>query len=134
MPGGGLGVLKEKGISAFELLPELVEKRDINIARPGPTEAYTIRRGIRSGVITEDILRQIEKRLAERMGFAQGGLAVAALMPDEQSAEIDAAVDSILAESAATGVSPQDVLLQSVAPIEARAHGGLATYKDMIGA
>jgi chorismate mutase len=134
MPGGGLGVLKEKGISAFELLPELVEKRDINIARPGPTEAYTIRRGIRSGVITEDILRQIEKRLAERMGFAQGGLAVAALMPDEQSAEIDAAVDSILAESAATGVSPQDVLLQYVAPIEARAHGGLATYKEMIGA
>jgi len=134
MPGGGLGVLKEKGISAFELLPELVEKRDINIARPGSTEAYTIRRGIRSGVITEDILRQIQKRLAERMGFAQGGLAVAALMPDEQSAEIDAAVDSILAESAATGVSPEDVLLQSVAPIEARAHGGLATYKDMIGA
>jgi hypothetical protein len=133
MPGGGLGVLKEKGISAFELLPELVRERGINIARPESTEMYTIRRGVRSGVMTEDILRQIEKRLAERLGLAPIGIAGAAGLAAEDD-ELDAMVDSVLEESAASGLSPQEVLLRRTAPAETKARGGLATYRSMIGA
>ena len=64
IPGEGLGVLKEKDISAFELLPELVQSRGVNIDNPAATEIYNLRMGVRSGRITESALRNIEARRA----------------------------------------------------------------------
>jgi hypothetical protein len=64
IPGEGLGVLKEKDISAFELLPELVQSRGVTIDNPAATEIYNLRMGVRSGRITESALRNIEARRA----------------------------------------------------------------------
>lgn len=78
IPGQGLGTLKEKDINVYELMPALAEYRGIDVTKPIPqSEMYTLQTGIKgapgqidpsgtarpfSGIITEDILREIERR------------------------------------------------------------------------
>lgn len=62
IPGYGLGALKERDISAFDLLPDLVQQRGVNINNPDPKDIYTLRLGVRGGRITESALRGIEAR------------------------------------------------------------------------
>ncbi len=66
------GILREQDINVFELMPDLVSARGFDsvdsLLRADPAtlakEQYTLRRGTRGGVITEDILRDIEARRA----------------------------------------------------------------------
>jgi hypothetical protein len=62
IPGYGLGTLKERDISAFDLLPDMVRARGVNINNPDPKDIYTLRLGVQSGRITESALRGIEQR------------------------------------------------------------------------
>ena len=67
IPGYGLGTLKEQDISAFDLLPDMVRARGVNINNPDPKDIYTLRLGVQSGRITDDILRSIEQRRSNQM-------------------------------------------------------------------
>ena len=66
------GILREQDINVFELMPDLVSARGFDsvdsLLRADPAtlakEQYTLRRGTRGGVITEDMLRDIEARRA----------------------------------------------------------------------
>jgi hypothetical protein len=62
IPGYGLGTLKERDISAFDLLPDMVRARGVNINNPDPKDIYTLRLGVQSGRITDSALRGIEQR------------------------------------------------------------------------
>ena len=67
------GILREQDINVFELMPDLVSARGFDsvdsLLRADPAtlakEQYTLRRGTRGGVITEDMLRDIEARRAQ---------------------------------------------------------------------
>jgi hypothetical protein len=67
------GILREQDINAFELMPDLVSARGFDSveallgADPATLakEQYTLRRGIRGGTITEDMLRGIERRRSQ---------------------------------------------------------------------
>lgn len=67
------GILREQDINVFELMPDLVSARGFDsvdsLLRADPAtlakEQYTLRRGTRGGVITEDMLRDIESRRAQ---------------------------------------------------------------------
>ena len=64
------GILREQDINVFELMPDLVSARGFDsvdsLLRADPAtlakEQYTLRRGTRGGVITEEMLRDIEAR------------------------------------------------------------------------
>lgn len=66
------GILREQDINVFELMPDLVSARGFDsvdsLLRADPAtlakEQYTLRRGTRGGVITEEMLRDIEARRA----------------------------------------------------------------------
>ena len=72
IPGRGLGVLQESGVSAFDLLPKMVGERGVNIANPDPKDIYTLRLGVQRGIITDQMLRQIRDRL-DAAGKKKGG-------------------------------------------------------------
>ena len=67
------GILREQDINVFELMPDLVSARGFDsvdsLLRADPAtlakEQYTLRRGTRGGVITEEMLRDIEARRAQ---------------------------------------------------------------------
>jgi len=73
LAGRPVGTLRETDINAMELLPDFVRGRgfgsvDELLAADPETlakEYYTMRRGLRGGVITEDMLRDIERRRAQ---------------------------------------------------------------------
>jgi hypothetical protein len=66
------GILREQDINVFELMPDLVSARGFDsvdsLLRADPAtlakEQYTLRRGTRGGVVTEDMLRDIQARRA----------------------------------------------------------------------
>ena len=67
------GILREQDINVFELMPDLVSARGFDsvdsLLRADPAtlakEQYTLRRGTIGGVITEEMLRDIEARRAQ---------------------------------------------------------------------
>jgi hypothetical protein len=70
LSGRPMGSLIEQDVSAYELLPDYVVGRgfrnfeDLMNTGDLAAEAFTLRRGTRGGVITEDMLRDIEARRA----------------------------------------------------------------------
>jgi hypothetical protein len=44
----------------------MVRARGVNINNPDPKDIYTLRLGVQSGRITDDVLRGIEQRRASR--------------------------------------------------------------------
>ena len=66
------GILREQDINVFELMPDLVSARGFDsvdsLLRADPAtlakEQYTLRRGTRGGVVTEEMLRDIQARRA----------------------------------------------------------------------
>jgi len=66
------GILREQDINVFELMPDLVSARGFDsvdsLLRADPStlakEQYTLRRGTRGGVITEEMLKDIQARRA----------------------------------------------------------------------
>ena len=66
IPGYGLGTLRERDISALDLLPDFVQRYGTNINNPSTLDLYTLRSGVRSGRITDDVLRGIEQRRANQ--------------------------------------------------------------------
>lgn len=73
LAGRPMGTLIEQDISAYELLPDYLVGRgfrnfeDLMASDPSvlATEAFTLRRGTRGGTITEDMLRDIERRRSQ---------------------------------------------------------------------
>lgn len=65
VPGEGIGRLKED-ISVFELLPDVVKGRGIPDPRmPRGTDNRSMQMGAKSGLLTEDILKQVELALQQ---------------------------------------------------------------------
>ena len=73
LAGRPMGTLIEQDISAYELLPDYLIGRgfrnfeDLMASDPSvlANEAFTLRRGTRGGTITEDMLRDIERRRSQ---------------------------------------------------------------------
>jgi hypothetical protein len=80
VPGEGVGVLKED-INVFELLPDIVEARNIpDPLRPRDTDLRSMQMGAKSGRITSELLRKI---LGGGAGAAVG---IEALLQEEAQA------------------------------------------------
>ena len=132
IPGGGLGRLKEQNVSALHLLPDFVAQRGVNIQNPHSEDTYTLRRGVRSGVITDHVLRNIERMLIDRdRGYADGGEVDAYAGNQRENEYAKMIADNIWDTSKRLGITTQEAM-NAVIGTQQQTIGGLGRYSQHI--
>jgi hypothetical protein len=132
IPGGGLGRLKEQNVSALHLLPDFVAQRGVNIENPHSEDTYTLRRGVRSGVITDHVLRNIERMLIDRdRGYADGGAVDAYVGDNNENEYAKMIAHNIWDTSKRLGITTQEAM-NAVLGTQQQTIGGLGRYSQHI--